>query len=51
MECPARQTLVQLIPLVNNSAIDYNINYNLKSENKMFTGAGENSVKRGVTFN
>lgn len=51
MECPARQMITQHIPMVNNSAVDYNVNYSLKTEARCFTGTGETSVKKNSTFN
>jgi len=51
MECPARQSIVQLIPFVNNSQIDYNINFNLKTESKVFNGTGDTSIKKNSTLN
>lgn len=51
MECPARQTITQLIPFVNNSAIDYNINFSLKTDSKVFNGSGDTSIKKNSTLN
>lgn len=51
MSCPARMSVVQPIPIVNKSGIDYNMKCELKmvGDHKFFTGTGDLSVRKGST--
>ena len=51
MTCPARMSVVQPIPIVNKSAVDYNMKCELKLEgdSKCFAGSGDLSVRKGAT--